>query len=150
MPLTDATEPDLNDVLGGDYNDDTSIGVVTQIANFLTKWNKVDEKDPFKWVLDKTRLDERQISAIAYYVKGLEVIIHNDLRTIWGTDPEKYKDTPLPMTEGTIAYMHGRISLHGEVRTEVKESIMAPDLRDKREEKTETLTFTEKLLGKKK
>ena len=54
------------------------------------------------------------------------------------------------MTAATIAYMNGRISLHGEVRTEVKESIMAPDLRDKREEKHETLTFTERLLGKNK
>jgi len=149
MPIADPMEPDLGDMLGGNTNNETSLGVITQIANFLTKWNQVDERDPFKWILNKTRLDERQINAIAYYVQGLEIIIHNDLRTIWGSDPKQYENMPLPMTAGTIAYMHGRISLHGEVRKEVKESIMAPDLRDRREEKHETLTFTEKLFGKK-
>lgn len=148
MPLDDR-EPDLSDVLGGDFTDTTSVGVVTQIASFLKEWNQIGEKDQFKWVLNKTRLDEKQITAIAYYVHATDMIIKNDLRTIWGTDPKKYQDIPLPMTTATTSYMHGRISLHGEVRKEVKESIMAPDLRDRRNEEPEKMTFTEKLLGRK-
>lgn len=117
-------------------------------CNFLTRWHKVDETDPFKWVLDKTRLNEKEIKSIAYSIFALDKIIENDLKTIFHSNPEDYKKITLPMTEGTLAFMHGQISMNGKVRDDLKESIMAPDLSAKEINEEEKPTMKEKILGK--
>jgi len=116
-------------------------------CNFLTRWHRVDETDPFKWVLDKTRLNENEIKSIAYYIYTLQKIIDNDIRTIFHSNPRDYDKIKLPMVEGTIAFMHGQISLHGKVRDDLKESIMAPDT-TRQEPEEEKPTMKEKILGR--
>ena len=107
---------DLLDTSGGDTDSDFKY-----LCHLMKQLYRLGEKDRYRWIADKTRLDERQITAIAYYVSVYFTIINNDISGIWGENPhdEKYKDIRLPLVEATESFMSLRVSLHGKEREEI-------------------------------
>ena len=143
-------EPDLSDVLDTDSGDLGNLSMVAQFTNFLSKIYNVGEKDKFKYVSDKTRLDENQIVNLGYGVVALDVTIRNDLLTVFKcSDAElvELEKIHLPLTDASILFMHLRISLHGAEREEWTRMMMPPDLRDQYKEEPTKLSLGERVRG---
>jgi len=143
----DLGDLELEDVLGTETEDFSAISDKKYTIDFLKDWHQVTEPDPFKWVLNKTRLNEKQIPAIAFYIYARKQVIDNDIRIIFRKDPEEFKRIHFPLYDGAIAYMHGQISLHGKEREELTKTLMPPDLRKTTEEEPQEKTLRQRFMG---
>ena len=143
-------EPQLGDVLDTSGGDLGNLSMVAQFTNFLSKIYNIGEKDKFKYVSDKTRLDEGQIINLGYGVAAIEVTIRNDLRTVFECSEKEVEELDrirLPLYDASIAFMHLRISLHGKEREEWTRMMMPPDLRDQYKEEPSRLSMGERIRG---
>ncbi len=116
-------------------------------CTFLGRWHSLDEEDRLLWVIDKTRINKPEIRAAAYSVHAMRTIIDNDIRDIFHENPETY-DYISPMVEGTIAYLHGKISENGEVRNELRDEIKVPEQGAPEMEEPKKETLKERVLGR--
>ena len=148
MPIDE--EPQLSDVLDSDSGDLGNLSMVAQFTNFLSKIYNIGEKNKFKYVSDKTRLDENQIIYLGYGVSAIDTAIQNDLITVFNCTPtelEELSKIRLPLVEASIQFMHLRISLHGQEREEWTRMMMPPDLRDQYKEEPTKLSMGERIRG---
>ena len=143
-------EPQLSDVLDSDSGDLGNLSMVAQFTNFLSKIYNIGEKDKFKYVSDKTRLDENQIIYLSYGVSDIDTAIRNDLRTVFHCTEKEMEELDkihLPLVDASIQFMHLRISLHGQEREEWTRMMMPPDLRDQYKEEPSRLSMSERIRG---